>query len=303
MKPRLNILPSHHINEQLWNNSINKNFNGLIYSTTSYLNTLSENWHGLIVNDYETVMPLPWKKKAGIRYCYTPPFIQQLGITGNTEDSILEEIVPAIGSFVSYGDFQFNFSNAAIQDIIPVSSRTNLLINLSQDYSIIRLSYKQDTIENIRKAENQGLMYEKEYRTDAITLYQELYQKRMPQVQQKEYSRFSGLCETLYKQGQCITRTVTDTQEVLSTAVLLKDEKRIYNIMNATSAKGRLKEANYFLFDQLIHEFAGTPILLDFEGSDLPGVRNFYEKFGAFRQPYFHYHFNRLPWPLQFLKR
>ncbi len=125
----------------------------------------------------------------------------------------------------------------------------------------------------------------------------------MPQVHQKSYTRFASLCETLYKQGQCITRTVTDKQEVLSTAVLLKDEKRIYNIMNATTARGRLKEANYFLFDQLIHEFSGTPILLDFEGSDLPGVRNFYEKFGAISQPYFYYHLNRLPWPLRFLKR
>ncbi len=74
-------------------------------------------------------------------------------------------------------------------------------------------------------------------------------------------------------------------------------------MMNTTTQKGRDEEANHFLLDKVIKEFAGQPLLFDFEGSDLPGVREFYEKFGAINQPYFHYHYNGLSWPLRLLKR
>ncbi len=303
MNPRIEILPSDKINQYSWDQCVQKNSNGLIYTTSVYLNQLSEQWNGLVINDYETIMPLPWKKKTGVRYCYTPPFIQQLGITGDMTKETAKQIIATINAFVSYGDFQFNFSNSPLQQIIPVIPRTNLIIDLSNTYEIIRARYAHDTTENIRKAENKSLLYEKEYRTDGLILYQELYGKKMPHIKKEDYTRFKHLCNKLLAENQCFTRTVTHNHEVLSTAILLKDNKRIYNIMNATTQNGRQKEANYFLFDQLVREFAGSRVLLDFEGSDLPGVRNFYEKFGAAPQPYFYYHLNQLPWPLRLLKR
>ena len=89
MNPRIEILPSDKINQYAWDQCVRNNSNGLIYTTSVYLNQLSEQWNGLVLNDYETIMPLPWKKKAGIRYCYTPPFIQQLGITGGLTLSLI----------------------------------------------------------------------------------------------------------------------------------------------------------------------------------------------------------------------
>jgi hypothetical protein len=83
----------------------------------------------------------------------------------------------------------------------------------------------------------------------------------------------------------------------------LKDEKRIYNIASSTLPKGRTLEANHYLFDRLIHEFAGQNLILDFEGSDLPGVARFYEKFGSANQPYFFWKSNRLPAVLRWWKR
>ena len=40
----------------------------------------SENWDVLIDGDYRAVMPLPSRKKFGLRYVYTPAFVQQLGV-------------------------------------------------------------------------------------------------------------------------------------------------------------------------------------------------------------------------------
>jgi hypothetical protein len=62
-------------------------------------------------------------------------------------------------------------------------------------------------------------------------------------------------------------------------------------------------EANHFLFDQLIREFAGQDLILDFEGSDLPGVARFYQKFGPQNQPFSFWKSNRLPAVMRWWKK
>jgi hypothetical protein len=85
--------------------------------------------------------------------------------------------------------------------------------------------------------------------------------------------------------GKALIRKVTDGNEkLLALALLLKDERRIYNMMNVVMPDGGSKSANYFLVDELLREFAGSGLILDFEGS-----QKFYKGFGAVNEPYFLY--------------
>ena len=59
-----------YIDKQKWDECILKSHNGLIYSTAAYLDSMAGSWDALILNDYEAVMPLPWRKKFGIQYIY-----------------------------------------------------------------------------------------------------------------------------------------------------------------------------------------------------------------------------------------
>ena len=93
MADQIEILSSSDINKEKWNHCISTNANGLIYSTTDYLDAMAQNWHGIVINDFQAVMPLPWKKKFGILYAYTPPFMQQLGVCGEIPAG--EKISPA----------------------------------------------------------------------------------------------------------------------------------------------------------------------------------------------------------------
>jgi hypothetical protein len=134
-------------------------------------------------------------------------------------------------------------------------------------------------------------------------MYKDVYQQRMKNLSDDDYFRFQSLCILLQKNRVCFTRKVEDENgQLLAIGLFLMDSKRIYNLMNTTTDEGRSKEANHFLLDQVLREFSGSNLLFDFEGSDLPGVKGFYEKFGATNQPYFYYHFNKLPKLLRLLK-
>ncbi len=115
---------------------------------------------------------------------------------------------------------------------------------------------------------------------------------------------FQVLCKQLSEEHMVLVRSVSDkNDELLSIALFLKHNNRLYNLMNSTTGNGRKMESNTFLFDSLIQEFSGTDLILDFEGSDIPGVKSFYEKFGAINQPYTRINFNTLPLPLRLFKR
>lgn len=304
MAERIEILASTEINKEKWNHCISTNDNGLIYSTTDYLDAMAENWHGIVINDYETVMAIPWKKKFGIRYAYTPPFIQQLGLCGDLGNIDLKSVLSVINAFVSFADIHFNYSNRTIQNHVLVSSRTNLIINLAEGFDTIRSKYKDDLQETIKKTEAQNLRCTSADIDEALSNYHQFYGKRMPHTKKDDYDSFLQLCQRFQITGQCLTKSVCNEYgESFTTALFLKDNKRIYNIINATPVKGREKKANHFLLDRVISEFSGQPLIFDFEGSELPGVQAFYKKFGAVDQPYFHYRYNGLPWPLRLLKR
>ena len=266
---------------------------------------MSKNWYGLVFDDYVVVIALPWKKKFVLRYGYTPAFVQQLGLIGDTAGIDFARVLHRIYKFVSFADINFNFSNTAIQQFIPVIPRTNLVIHLEQPIDTIRSDYKNDLKENIKRAEMHRLNYGRENNFDeAVSAYRLQYSERTPHVKKEDYQRFLQLCRLLQPKNQSFTRTVTDEHgKLLAIAVFLKDENRIYNLMNTTLPEGRDKEANHFLLDRIICEFAGQALFFDFEGSELPGVRDFYKKFGAVNQSYFNYHYNGYEWPLRLLKK
>lgn len=302
MPAAIQILPASGIDQLKWDQCVARSENGLVYSRYDYLDTICDHWHGMVVNDYQGVMALPWRRKWGIRYFYEPAFTQQLGLTGNIP--VPAKILEACYSFARYGDLLFNFGNGSLAGTVTTKQKINLVIDLSAGYEKIYSAYKKDLQQNLRKSERANLSVLPGESKTAISLYMSSYNNRFGHVRGTDYHQFEKLCGLLSKNEMCFTRKVVNsTGDLLSTGIFFRDNKRVYNIMNTTTGPGRNAEANHYLLDSVLKEFGGHQLLFDFEGSDLPGVKSFYEKFGAIEQPYYHYHFNRLPFPLNFLKR
>lgn len=302
----LKTLPSNAIDSQKWDNCIAINY-GLIYATKSYLDFMADKWLGIIVNDYEAVFPICLKQKLGIKYTYTPAFIQQLGLLGygstGISDQLFENLKKEVLSKVKFGDIHFNHQNSFVESFcIP---KTNFIIDLKDEYLLIYNRYKNDLKQNLKKAAKENFIYKQDNDVAfAIEIYKKNYRQRMTSVTDTDFENFKNLCLKLQQTNNCIVRKVLNQQnEVLAIALLLIDNHRIYNIANSNTTLGRTTEANHFLLDGIIKEFAGSNLIFDFEGSDLPGVKQFYQKFGTVNQPYYHWHFNNLPWFIKLFKK
>jgi hypothetical protein len=300
----LRIIPSSQINTDKWDACVKANVNGLIYASSDYLNAMTDNWSGLIIDDYTTIMPLPWRKKWGITYLYTPPFTQQLGLIGFKPISS-NQLNEQLTSFAKYGDYLFNDGNTALANSLGCTLCNNYVIDLEKSYEEIKATYKKSFQKNVNRASRQELFYSISTDIDeAIALFYQYNKPKINHVEQSSLANFNRLCKQCQLFDKVIIRRVTNAKGALmSIVLLLTDDKRYYNIINYTSEAGRQCEANYFLYDNVFRELAGNNKLFDFEGSDLSGVKAFYESMGGVAKPYSHWHFNELPWLLKLIKK
>jgi hypothetical protein len=304
MGSSVQILSSKNINRIKWDNCVKNSEHGVIYALSIYLDNMADNWSGIVMGDYEAVMPVPWRKKWGVRYTYDVPFIQQLGWFCQNNNCNVKQLLRRLFKFVRYGSYSFNFCNKLNYN--NLISNNNFIIHLSAPYNNIYSHYKTDALNNLKKASRYNLTIQPCHIELAIKMYENEYRARLLNTTEKDYQNFTALCNALEKQQMVFARQVFDeaANQILGTGLFLRDSRRIYNLMNTTTEQGKLKSANHVLIDNVLKEFAGTGLIFDFEGSDIPGIKQFYEKFGAINQPYPRLQkFNLLPFPASLLKR
>jgi hypothetical protein len=267
----------------------------LIYGTTPVLDHFASGWKALIQGDYEAVMPLTWRKKFGISYLFQPAFLQQLGVFGDT--SRVHDFLESARSLFRFGEINLNFSNLDG----ACKAKSNYTLAMSEPYDPISSGYTALHKKNLKRAFNAGLNYKNTSEiAKNVTLSYRLYGNRITGVGSADYEKIAGYAAKY--SDSVIAREVWSEDELQASCVCLKDHRRIYFVISSVTDKGRKNQANHFLVDNLVREYSGSGLTLDFEGSDLPGVAAFYQGFGAVDQPYCFHRWNSLPLLIKWLK-
>lgn len=284
-----------------WDQCIHAASNSLVYGYSWYLDAMTDHWDGLILNDYEVVMPLPWRKKYGIRYVYPPAFCQQLGVFGQQvhHTKYLDQFLNSARQHFPFMEMNLNFENN-YPGTIP---GTNFTLALDTRYENIFAEYKPTLQQDIAKAGKSGLQYFKtsNYRL-ILESYRHTYGHRFSHVTSEDFQKLTDLCSILDKKNKLIIREAGFENNKMAGALLFDLDNRLYLMASVTSPEGREYKATHFLINEVIREFTGLRKTFDFEGSGLPGVSRFYKSFGPINQPYFFFKHNGLPRPLRWFK-
>jgi hypothetical protein len=291
------------IQKDLWDQCIGNSANGLIYAYSNYLDSMTTNWDGLVLGDYEAVMPLPWRKKFGISYLYQPFLTAQLGLfsTRAVDTSLLEDFFKAIPSRFRYWDMMLNHQNLQPVSLYPTTLRTNYVLSLQPDYETIVKGYRDNIRRNIRKATSYGCQIKTEVPVKEVIGLAMLHNS---EATEQDLENFRKLFEQLKENQQAVTYGVVSKEgALLASAVFLFSHQRAYYILVGNHPNGRTLGASHALIDAFIKDHAGTATTLDFEGSDIRNLAFFYSSFGANEEPYAAIHLNRLPWWMKWMKK
>ena len=288
------------LDEEKWNRCISGAANGLVYAYSFYLDAMADHWDALVLGDYETVMPLPWRKKGTIFYLYQPFLTAQLGVFGSNLTVEAQALfLQAVPQKFRYWDFSLNHQNLFPVAGFPIYTRMNYVLPLHQPYQELYKGYRENIRRNIKKSRTYGCLVKNDVAIDAIIALTRFQAK---DVREKEFTHFASLYQQLVQKGMAKTYGITlPTGELLASAAFLFSHQRAYYILVGNHPNGRTLGASHALIDAFIQDHAGQNLLLDFEGSDIRNLAFFYSSFGAREENFAAIRLNRLPWWVKWL--
>jgi hypothetical protein len=301
-KNAIQYLHQKEIHKNLWDSCIDNASNGLIYAYSFYLDHMADNWDGLVLNNYEAVMPLPWRKKYGVYYLYQPFLTAQLGLFGNSINAeLLESFLKAIPSRFRLWEFSLNHQNLFRLKDFSLYERMNFVLPLHQAYETLYNNYRENTKRNIKKSIQYGCYSRPDIDVKQII---ELAGQQANSVSKNEFENFEKLYELLKEKDSVKTYGIFSKKaELLASCVFTFSHDRAYYILVGNHPNGRTLGASHALIDAFIKEHAEQDLLLDFEGSDVRNLAFFYSSFGAKEEKFSAIKWNRLPWYVRWMKK
>ena len=293
------------IDIEKWDNCIARAYKGLPYAFSWYLDVVATNWGGMVWGDYEVILPLIWKKKAGIHYLYQPFFTQQLGFFSRNPvtNSKKHQLLEAIPQKFLYIDIQANPSSFCEYKGFCFSEKPNYILPLNKPYEKLYASFSQNIKRSIKRAaRHQPEWIENVTPETTISIYKEFVAQRTPELKANDYTNLLRLMEVSKQKGIGKNYGLKVGEAWGTVGFFLFSHHRIINLFPATTQVGRQAGTSAFLLNKLIETHSDSQQILDFEGSAIPGIAHFYRKFGAVQENYWGIRCNRLPHWLKWLK-
>ncbi|HEV7781385.1 MAG TPA: GNAT family N-acetyltransferase [Chitinophagaceae bacterium] len=292
------------IDKGKWDDCIHKAHNGLIYAYSFYLDTMAVHWDALVMGDYEAVMPLTWNKKYGIKYLYQPFLAAQLGVFGAaTTWELVSSFIRVIPASFRFAEISLNSKNNPVYPVGLSTDRINHLLDLNKPYETLRSNYGENIRRNARKASQAGCFAEKEFAVEKVIELAAEQMKSQGNEEKENIERFRKLFQYLHPRQMAMTYGIfSNENKLLASAVFFFSHNRAYYILVGNHPDGKSSGASHALIDTFIKDHAGKDMLLDFEGSDILSLAQFYRGFGAIEEKYPAIRINRLPFYLRWLK-
>ncbi len=303
---QINYIQHEEIDKSSWDETIRLASNGNLYAYSWYLDVVCPGWDALISPDYNLIMPLTGNKKYGFHYLYRPMLSQQLGLFSQhlpTKEELAAflEAIPSKYRLIQYCLNKFNHPEESFDFILHDSFE----LDLNADYQDIRKAYSDNHRRNIKKTVTAKLEIVQDLQ--AKVFIEMLTRDTSPGSQilssKKNLRQLSELIDKMQNHKALQIIGINNQERKPIAAVLFghSHNKWIY-LIPINSKEGKEKRALFAIIDRLIQTRAGYNEILDFEGSDIPGLAQFYSGFGAHKIQYPEIRINTLPWPIKYLK-
>ena len=291
-----------------WDDRIRDSQNGIIYAYSWYLDIVCKNWGALTEGNYETVMPLTAGKKLGINYLYPPYGTQQLGVFSKEKlsEQKVKDFLDAIPALYKYIEINLNTAHPPLlwRGVRGEVKLTHEL-SLNNPYETLHQHFSENTKRNLKKANKHGLQILKNIApVEVIKMFRENRGKQLDKLTDKHYGILKKLINECIKRKCGKVWGVADANNKLCAgAFFVESNNKIIFLFSGANEKAKENAALPFLIDRCVSEHAGSGKILDFEGSNDPGLARFYKGFGSAECVYLQVKKNNLPKLIKWIKK
>lgn len=250
-----------------------------IYAYSWYLDIVADNWDVLVLNDYEVVMPIPWKQKYFIKYSTQPFFCQQLGVFSKAivSEAIQNEMIKKIPTKFLKVSLSLNADNILL---LEKTRRKNYILKLCKEYSEIKKSFSKGRKHAVKVGEKADLKLVSIPIEKLIEIQRKNYQYQIPETTLKDIEK------KILQKEKGVILGVFKEEELLGGGFFLNDKNRLTYLYSAFTEEGRKLQAASFLISRIVKKHQNSDLILDFEGGNIPNIGKFYRSFGAEEEVY-----------------
>ncbi|MBL7788601.1 MAG: hypothetical protein JNL75_02060 [Chitinophagales bacterium] len=271
------VLHSSAINAAKWNDCVER-YQMDIYDEFHFLNAVClDNWYGFVWGDYEKILPFYRKKKWGILpYICMPPFCQKFD-----NRPLSEEEWEGAWTYLKSNNLKIDYAVMDRKEESEAIEKFNFVLDKSdKNIDQIRENYSSLLVKNLSKAKK-----ELELNLELSHVALELFLASLPLFKKlvfKKYAlNFWKLKSSLLKYNYALDK-VENKQVAILMYVQLKN--RVYLLFPYSSDEGKKMQAMSFLINSIIEQ--NEIKVIDFEGSSIESIANFYSQFGAEKQSF-----------------
>jgi hypothetical protein len=266
-----------------YDNCIEKSVQSRIYAFSWYLDIVADNWDVLVLDDYEAVMPIPWLRKYGIKHIAQPFFCQQLGVFSSHEISkeIQIRMIKSIPKIFFKISLNFNSANNILKENAILKS--NFILKIENSFADNYKNYNKNRKRGLKKSEKNSLFVDT-VKFDSLLV---IAKKEKKYLKNFKYDRLIKLISFLKsKEKGFLLGVYNKEQQLLGGAFFIKGNHRITYLFSVMNEEGKRLNAATFLISYVLKEYSNKEYYLDFEGSMVAGVADFFRSFGAKTEQY-----------------
>jgi len=256
-------------------NSAQKNW----YARKEVLDQLSGNWHILVYNDYEAVMPVPLKRKFALNLVVMPLFCQQLGVFSSKDDfKINDQFLNFLKNRYNIFSYSFNHYNSFSQDL---DKKKNYTIQIS-DYILLRRKKYFKGRKSTAKCAQHLIYKEIDFSEESFSFMQKNFKGLSKNGDVEKYRKYLNF---LYTNNSLKLSGAYLDEKLINIAVLIdeKDQLSLLGLINDEEYKD--ENGPSFLIDKILSLYIHEK-KFNFMGSNIRGIEVFFKSFGAELQEY-----------------
>ena len=277
----IKLISRDELNEDKYNACVESSQESLIYAYSWYLDIVCDQWNALVLNDYDAVMPVPYRRKYLIPYVHPPLWVLQLGIFAKGK-YYQSDFILALQKKFRFIELRLNSENTLDKKSPIFVAKQFQELDLTQNYETVKTKYQSDRKKDLRKAEKHELSIEWESKDkQLIDLFKNNVGKRTPEIKEKDYTNLERLIVVCVEKNVGEVCSVYQDNQLVAAAFFLKHQETVTILCSSTDFSNRKNGANTFLIDQAIQRFSNDYNTFNFGGSSMKSIAKYFFSFGA----------------------
>ncbi len=287
------------INVDKWNKLVRKtsSFEGQ-YLSYEFITSASKKWSAFILDDYTSAFAFTHDNKLGYNVVFQPFFTRYFSFVGDFNNKFISYVFDYLKENYKYVNINLPFKVDINQ--YACSSYNFQKLDLNKSYKSLHDSYSANVKRILKK--KKGLVIEQSLDVNGfIKVFKNTVGNRL-NYKKENYSALSLIIDSIISNSSNEFLQIKIKEEVLAFAIFFKNKDVVNFFKGAVTENGKKLGAMQFLIDHYISKNANTKMHLDFGGSNVKSVADFYRKFGAEDSVYYNYYYDNLPITAKALK-